>query len=394
MLKKILHIFTILLKIILPFIFLISFCISAYYKFDIQEISPWYYLVLSSYLFFSIYIAFLVARLVLKIKTTWVKAIQYLASLILPITMFMEISNIPNSGPMQDIYVILLAISILIPMFLSIPLLLKLIKLFIKKIFKILKKPIILFLLFISILIIIWFYLNRDSQLLPDQVKPTPTPVAITLLQPWQLNSRYKINALVKFIKVDLDKDGQEELAAVTSYDKVDGEVFFYAGFYRYNPATEIWDEFYSEDLNIVNYRIFKKDHPSDYDEFKKKLIFIWSEEFVSLENLGDLTGDGCPEIAFSSLLQGKYFDNYIIIAQAGDSHYRYKIFTDQNTVAKIIAEDGLMIEKYSSQNVNYKDIYEWDSKNLRFVLIESQKYKITVPETPKVIPGLEEISG
>jgi len=171
-------------------------------------------------------------------------------------------------------------------------------------------------------------------------------------------------------------------------------EVFYYAGFYRYNPATEKWDEFYSEELNILNYGIIKEEiKEEESEEFKKKLIEMWSTEFTTLENLGDLTGDGCPEIVFSSLLQGKDFDNYLIVAQAGESHYYYKIFSDQNTMAKIIAEDNSLIEKYYDQTYDYKDIYRWDGDYLLFKLIESQKTKTIPPEPPKAIPGLEKFS-
>ena len=216
----------------------------------------------------------------------------------------------------------------------------------------------------------------------------------VFLIQPWQLNSRYKINKVVKFLKVDLDKDGKDELAAVTSYDKLPTEVFYYAGFYRYNPITEMWDEYYSEDLNILNYGLTDTSKIENMTEFKDKIINVWSEEFTTLKNIGDITGDDCPEIVFSSLLQGKYFDNYIIVAQSGKSHYRFKIFTDQNTMAEVVVEDGMLIEKYFYEKYGIKKVYEWSDKDLGFKLIETQKKIIDTPREPSVSPELEILTG
>jgi hypothetical protein len=250
-----------------------------------------------------------------------------------------------------------------------------------KKILKtfliLLRSPAFYLLSFMVVSTAIWFGLNSDEKIASRNKESTPTPApAATLVQPWQLNSRFKINAVVKFIKIDLDKDGKPELAAITSYDKMPNEVFYYAGFYRHNPATEMWDEFYGEELNILNYALIKEKYPEDAANNTRKIIDMWSTEFTTLENIGDVTGDGFPEIVFSSLLQGKNFDNYILVAQAGESHFRFRIFGDQNTMAKIVAEDGLMIEKYSDGDVGIKDIYEWDAKALRFKLLESQKTK------------------
>ena len=216
----------------------------------------------------------------------------------------------------------------------------------------------------------------------------------VFLIQPWQLNSRYKINNVVKFLKVDLDKDEKDELAAITSYDKVDNEVFYYAGFYRYNPVTEVWDEYYSEDLNILNYGLTDTSKIENMAEFKDKIIKVWSEEFTTLKNIGDITGDGCPEIVFSSLLQGKYFDNYVIVAQSGKSHYRFKIFTDQNTMAEIVPEDGLLIEKYFEGEYSLKKIYEWNDVEMDFRLLETQKVKTPKEETPKTSPEIEGLTS
>lgn len=216
----------------------------------------------------------------------------------------------------------------------------------------------------------------------------------IFLIQPWQLNSRYKINNVVKFLKVDLDKDGKDELAVVTSYDKFKNEVFYYGGFYRYNPILDIWDEYYAEELNILNYGLTDTSKVEDVNDFNQKIIKIWSEEFTTLKNIGDITGDGCPEIIFSSLLQGKYFDNYVIVAQSGKSHYRFKIFYDQNTMAEVVAEDGLLIEKYFEGDYSLKKIYEWNSENLGFKLIETQKTKTPIEEKPKINTEIEELTG
>lgn len=217
---------------------------------------------------------------------------------------------------------------------------------------------------------------------------------SVFLIQPWQLNSRYKINNVVKFLKLDLDKDGKDELAAITSYDKVENEVFYYAGFYRYNPITEIWDEFYAEELNILNYGLSDTSEIEDVDDFNQKIIKIWSEEFTTLKNIGDITGDGCPEIVFSSLLQGKYFDNYIIVAQSGESHYRFKVFGDQNTMAEIVSEDGMLIEKYFDGDYSLKKIYEWNNTELGFKLLETQKTKVPKEELPKVSPEIEGLTS
>ena len=216
----------------------------------------------------------------------------------------------------------------------------------------------------------------------------------VFLIQPWQLNSRYKINKVVKFLKLDLDKDGKDELAAITSYDKLPNEVFYYAGFYRYNPKTEMWDEYYGEDLNILNYGLVDTSKIENMAEYKEKIIEIWSTEFTTLKNVGDITGDGCPEIVFSSLLQGKYFENYIIMAQSGKSHYRFKIFNDQNTMAEIVVEDGMMIEKYFYEEYGIKKIYEWSDKDLDFKLIETQKKIMDIPKEPSVSPELEVLTG
>lgn len=200
---------------------------------------------------------------------------------------------------------------------------------------------------------------------------------------------------MVKFLKVDLDNDGKEELAAITSYDKLPDDVFYYAGFFRYNPVKKNWDEFYGEEINILNYGLAKEElEPEKFAKFTEKFINMWSNEFTTLTNLGDVTGDGCPEILFSSLLQGKYFKNYIIISQAGQSHYQYRIFSDENTMAEIVVEDGLLLEKYYDETHNYLDIFEWDKQNLKFKLIESQKTKIPPPDPPQAVPGLEYISG
>lgn len=232
----------------------------------------------------------------------------------------------------------------------------------------------------------------RNEDKAKNSEKENNKKEAIFLVQPWQLNSRYKINKVVKFLKLDLDKDGKDELAAITSYDKFKNEVFYYAGFYRYNPVTDMWDEFYSEDLNVLNYGLTDTSKIENVADFNEKIINMWSTEFTTVENIGDVTGDGCPEIVFSSLLQGKYFDNYIIVAQSGESHYRFKIFGDQNTMAKIVTEDGLLIEKYTDEKNNIKDIYEWNLTEMKFKLIETQKTKLAAPA--KVDSELEFLTG
>lgn len=235
---------------------------------------------------------------------------------------------------------------------------------------------------------------DEKAETIKEENIKKKTTESVFLVQPWQLNSRYKINNIVKFLKLDLDKDGKDELAAITNYDKLPNEVFYYAGFYRFNPVTDLWDEFYAEELNILNYGLTDTSKVENVVEYNQKIINIWSTEFTTLKNIGDVTGDGDPEIVFSSLIQGKYFDNYVIVAQSGKSHYRFKIFYDQNTMAEIMAEDGMLIEKYFDEKYSFKKIYEWSDQDLRFKLIETQKKIMDIPKEPTVSPELEVLTG
>lgn len=393
MLKKIRSVVLKIFKILFPISFIVAVSIDAYYKFDIQDTSPGYAIALFAYIYFCFYLAVPIFRRILESPGWLIKFIQYLCLWVIAI-LVLDANDPITEGLLASVDFVIILISFFAVVLLTLYFLYVVI-------FKNLKKILVKFfrLLFIGIVSLVivslvgWLIGNEINK--KDNPKIVPTPVTTTLIQPWQLNSRYKISNVIKFLKVDLDKDGKEELVAITSYDKTPYTVFYYAGFYRYNPATEIWDEYYGEELNVLYYKLKDKDiENSELAEFNEKLVTMWSTEFTTLENLGDLTGDGCPEIAFTALIQGKYYDNYIIIAQAGESHYRFKIFSDQNSFAQVISEDGLLIEKYNDDIYEYKDIFEWDSKNLRFKLIESQKSKITTPETPKVIPGYEELSS
>jgi hypothetical protein len=176
----------------------------------------------------------------------------------------------------------------------------------INKIWRLIKLvPLAMLIIFLPILIVVFVDIRNEYKSEKNE-KENIKKETVFLIQPWQLNSRYKINNIVNFLKVDLDKDGKDELAAITSYDKLPNEVFYYAGFYRYNPKTEMWDEYYGEDLNILNYGLIDTSKIENMAEYKEKIIKIWSTEFTTLKNVGDITGDGCPEIVFSSLLQGK----------------------------------------------------------------------------------------
>lgn len=394
--------------LISKFLFLISFLlavgIDAYYKFDVMDDAPGLIPGIIAYAYFSLYIGIFLTKLILKIKSLIVKLFIYLIVWTIPILIISSFDSFDPVGIWGSAVFVMMMIFAFSGLTLTLYVLHKLTpyslyKAIFKKILKtfsiLIRSPAFYLISFMVVSTAIWFILNNGEKIASTDKKQEPTPVAITLIQPWQLNSRFKINKVVKFFKVDLDNDGKEEVAAITSYDKLPDDVFYYAGFYRYNPATEIWDQFYGEELNIINYAIARDEiEPAKLADFTKTFIEMWSTEFTTLENLGDLTGDNCPEIVFSSLLQGKEFENYIIVAQAGESHYHYRIFLDQNTMATLVVEDGLLIEKYGDEIYDYKDIYEWDDKNLRFKLIESQKVKTTEPETPKAIPEFEGLSG
>jgi len=383
--KKIIKILPKIFRILFYLSLITGIGIDVYYKFDIPEAGPFGIISLVGYLYSCLYFGVQLGRRFLKIKSLIIRSLVYIClwAIIIKILNVSSQTSEGWRGTAEPVIVFTTFFAAILMTF-NFP------KNFFKR-----KLPVILVvaMIFFVSSMVNWDEINLQPSEKTAEEK-TDTQTSLVLIQPWQLNSRYKINKIVKFLKADLDKDDKEELAAITSYDQMPDEVFYYAGFYRYNPATEKWDEFYSEELNILNYGIIKEEiKEEESEEFKKKLIEMWSTEFTTLENLGDLTGDGCPEIVFSSLLQGKDFDNYLIVAQAGESHYYYKIFSDQNTMAKIIAEDNSLIEKYYDQTYDYKDIYRWDGDYLLFKLIESQKTKTIPPEPPKAIPGLEKFS-
>lgn len=370
--------------------------IDAYYKFDVQEGARGYNLGLFCYLYFCFYLGKQLSRRILKIKSWVIKVLGYACLCAIVIIIF-DVNGPTNEGLLDSIDTVIVFTAFFAAILMTFYFLYIV---FFKSFRKFLAKfPRLLFngvIFWVVISTVAWFFLNRNEVTKPvEQAKAPPTPQL--MVQAWQLNSRYKVNKIVKMMKVDLDKNGKEELAAITSYDKLAEEVFYYAGFYRFNGATEKWDEFYEEELNILNYGIVKdKIEESEKVEYIQKIVDLWSNEFTTLENIGDVTGDGCPEIVFSSLLQGKSLENYIIVAQAGDSSPFYKVFWDQRAMAEMVAEDGLLIEKFSDEEKDYKNILEWHKVNLRFKLIESQKSpgeKSEEKESPKINPIWEEFS-
>ena len=393
--EKMKIIFLIIAKVLFFVSGIVAVGIDGYYKFDIEMGVKGYYLALFSYLYFCFCLAILLIRQILKIHNRLIKFILYL--LLWPICiLIIYLDDLIKDGILSTIefvvFLVMFFAGILLTFYLFNKFIIKKRKGFLFKIFKSLSIGIILVLLVWTILL---FSVTNTEEKNDVDEKTENNSVPVILVQPWQLNSRYKINAVIKFIKVDLDSDGKEEIAAITSYNKIPNDVFYYAGFYRFNPVTEMWDEFYSEDLNILNYSTAKNEvEPSKLIDFVEKFVKMWSTEFTTLENIGDITGDGSPEIVFSSLLQGKYYENYIIVAQGGKSHYRYKIFQDQNTWAKIVVEDGMLIEKYYDEDNDIKEIYEWDKVKLYFRLIETQKTKSVIPDTPQISPEIEKITG
>lgn len=382
MIKNIIKIFLKIARILFFVSFVVGVGIDAFYKFQINEGMRGYKIALIGYVYFCFYLAILLSGRIIKKLKPIIKIIIYVCLLAGVILIFNYIDKLPISGFLESCLLILLFTSFFIVLVLTLY-------------YLFCWRKIILggFLIVAAIIVVIWLVLAKNIQDVTTNEAKNTEYVA-DLIQPWQLNSHYKIDAVVKFLKVDLDNDGKEELAAITSYDKLKPDVFYYAGFYRYNPVTEVWDEFYGEELNILNYGIANTSGIEDVNDFNQKIIEMWSTEFTTLKNVGDITGDGCPEIVFSSLIQGEYFDNYIIVAQAGKSHYRFKIFGDQRTMAEIVAEDGMLIEKYSDEKNNVKDIYEWDIENLYFKLIESQKTKKVVKEIIKTDSILEPLTG
>lgn len=383
------------IKKILPKVFKILFFpslivgigIDAYYKFDIPETGIAGYISLGCYLYFCLYLGATISRRLSKIENWVIKLIIYLCLWAIVIKVF-NVNGETNEGLRGSIDAVIVFITFFAAMLMTFGIGKNIFR---KKFKVILVTSLIIF----GLTMINWEEINNQKG--EEKVEESQAPPAPQfMVQAWQLNSRYKINKMVKFMKVDLDSDGKEELAAITSYDKLGEEVFYYAGFFRYNAAMEKWEEFYGEELNILNYGIIKEEIEVEDKDMTKKLIDLWSNEFTNLENIGDVTGDGCPEIVFSSLLQGKDFENYIIVAQASESHPYYKVFWDQRTFAEMVAEDGLLIEKFSDKKYDYKNILEWDKVNLRFKLIESQKKLIKENEegdSPKINPIWEEFS-
>lgn len=379
-------------RLLFPFSLLLAVGTEAIYNFDIQENTPGYYIAILGYFYFSFCLAIIFARRILNEKIRIIKLIRYICLWVIMILVFNAHSS-DSTGVLSTIDLVLVLISFFAIILLTYYFLYKVVSKIFRK-FNAKYSKLIYSLLFLFILVstVVDLFPNEEYE---EESTLLPTPTPVTLIQPWQLNSRFKINKVVKYLKVDLDNDGKKDLAAITSYDKLPDDIFYYAGFYRFNPVTDKWDEFYGEELSILNYSTAREEiEPEKLADFNKKFIELWSTEFTSLENIGDITGDNCPEIVFSALLQGKDFENNIIVSQAGDSHFFYKIFWDRNTMAEIIVEDNLLIEKYYDEEYDYKDIYEWDGKNTRFKLIESQKKENVAPTNPEIGPELQSLTG
>jgi len=371
-------------EIMFPVSLVVSLVLDMGKKFDLKEENWEYNIALLGYCYFCFYLAIILTKKILKVKNRLIKLATYIISWAVLVLFWGYSDKLPQSGVWTTLDFLIFDIAAFLMLILTF-----------YNLYKIRKIILNLLAVIIFVSSAIWLIWNKvDEKKVVEEKSKKETSESGFLVQPWQLNSRYKINNVVKFLKVDLDKDEKDELAAITSYDKVDNEVFYYAGFYRYNPVTEVWDEYYSEDLNILNYGLTDTSKIENMAEFKDKIIKVWSEEFTTLKNIGDITGDGCPEIVFSSLLQGKYFDNYVIVAQSGKSHYRFKIFTDQNTMAEIVPEDGLLIEKYFEGEYSLKKIYEWNDVEMDFRLLETQKVKTPKEETPKTSPEIEGLTS
>ena len=367
-----------------PVSLVVSLVLDMGKKFDLKEENWEYNIALLGYCYFCFYLAIILTKKILKVKNRLIKLATYIISWAVLVLFWGYSDKLPQSGVWTTLDFLIFDIAAFLMLILTF-----------YNLYKIRKIILNLLAVIIFVSSAIWLIWNKvDEKKVVEEKSKKETSESGFLVQPWQLNSRYKINNVVKFLKVDLNKDRKDELAAITSYDKVDNEVFYYAGFYRYNPVTEVWDEYYSEDLNILNYGLTDTSKIENMAEFKDKIIKVWSEEFTTLKNIGDITGDGCPEIVFSSLLQGKYFDNYVIVAQSGKSHYRFKIFTDQNTMAEIVPEDGLLIEKYFEGEYSLKKIYEWNDVEMDFRLLETQKVKTPKEETPKTSPEIEGLTS
>jgi len=386
--KKLIKLLPKVFKLLFFLSLIVGVGIDAYYKFDIPETGLAGNIALGCYLYFCLYLGLMLGCQILIIKSWVIKLLIYICLWTIVIKVF-NVNGETNEGLRGSIDAVIVFIAFFAAMLMTFG--------FGKNVFrKKFKVILVAAIIFFGFSMVNWEEVN--NQKVEEKIEESQAPPAPQfMVQAWQLNSRYKINKMVKFFKVDLDSDGKEELAAITSYDKLAEEVFYYAGFYRFNGATEKWDEFYGEELNIVNYGIIKEGlEDENKEEVTKKLIDLWSNEFTSLKNIGDVTGDGCPEIVFSSLLQGKDFENYIIVAQGGDSSPFYKVFWDQRTMAEMVGEDGLLIEKFSDEEKDYKNILEWDKVNLRFKLIESQKNpskESEEEESPKINPIWEEFS-
>ncbi len=376
---KMKKIFTKIFKILFGITILIALGVDAYYKFDVPESAPLYNLALFSYLYFCFNLSVLLLPKILKIKSLIIKFFVFLILFFIPIYIFYAYDSIPSN------IIGSLALVICLISFFTVVL----ITLYV--VFRLRRLIVVSIVLMIIGSIVVYFYLNRTE----DKHTEVPKEAKfIDMISPYTLNSRYQINNVVKFLRLDLDQDGTIEIAAITSYDRFPDAVFFYAGFYRYNNITEMWDEFYSDELNILNLTILKKQPADKQEEYSKSIIDMWSKEFTTIKNIGDITRDGSPEIVFSSLIQGKYFDNNIIIAQSGLSYYQYKIFNNFKTWAKISTQDGYLIQKYFDNNFEITDIYDWDDKNSYFKLIKTKKIKVTNPEPIKIIPEMEELTG
>lgn len=248
-------------------------------------------------------------------------------------------------------------------------------------------------------LILALFFRDKIAPV-PPQEKPVAKADSIPDL-PSHLNSRYKVDEIVKADLVDLNKDDVKELIYVTSYDDNQSTVFYYYGFARFNSEDQIWEEYFSEQLNILNIDLSDADEIKDKEEFKEKFEKMWAEEFTRMENLGDLTGDGHPEILFSSVIQGRDLRTNTIVAQDGKSHFRFIIYKAELPWGQLkIVDDSLVEEYVEFENNDYskplntvRNILEWNEESFFFDVVDTSKtpYKEGGVEIP---PEVVNVTG
>ena len=185
----------------------VAISIDTYYKFNLKEGDYGYYVAFLGYSYFCAYLAVILVKLFIKIKSGVIKSFLYALGWITLIITIINFDRIPEKGVLSSFYS-----AIFITFFFS------LVFFIFYLLFRI-RKFIATSLLFIAALsVIIWSFYNESQKSQKSKTADIPK-VVVQEIQPWQLNSRYKINNIVKFLKVDLDKDGIEEIVYV--YNKV-----------------------------------------------------------------------------------------------------------------------------------------------------------------------------